>query len=195
MQIRGVHVSDGSVDVDPATELVFSSGALTDLGRGKVGVASGGSQPVTFDFAFNTPDLSDGVVFWTPGVDMWLRDAWFYVPTGWDGTTPFADVGVIADGHGLFYAGFGTTAVDISVVATWTAVPDALSFLGNSPAGANQFLSYCVDPYNAATYNLPVRVAAGTPVAIWVSQDGTPGGADPGASQGVARITLDVIAA
>ncbi len=40
MQIRGVSVTDGTVAKDPATELVFPAGVLTDLGHGKVGVSA-----------------------------------------------------------------------------------------------------------------------------------------------------------
>ncbi len=40
MQIRGVWVQDDTVDQDPATQLVFPPGSLTDLGHGKVGVVA-----------------------------------------------------------------------------------------------------------------------------------------------------------
>lgn len=154
----------------------------------------GGSQPLTFPLAFDDAGLSDGVVKWTPSVDTWIRGAWFHTTVAWDGTTPLLDFGAVADGKGLYAAvSQGGLAADATQI--WQPAGDAPSFIVAGGGSSQLVLSYVADPYNGGAFPLPILVPAGTPVAVWCSQDGIPGGADPGAAQGTSALVIDAVPA
>lgn len=195
MQIRGVAVDDGTVAVDPATELVFSSGSLTDLGHGRVQVAGGGgSHPGAarvlgpFPFAFDDAGLADGIALYTPTVGDVLLNAWIEIDIAWDGTTPKVDIGQ-GDANGMF----GNSNPQNASLADDTAgAGSGSNFLSNTNQAA---LALWDLADSAGSYNsrlVPGKFLTTNPMYVWVSQDGSRGGADPGASQGSGAVYLVV---
>lgn len=170
-------------DADGTLKHQAPDGTVTDVGAGG---ESGGSQPVFFehhDFAFDDVGLNAGIAFYTPSADVYVYDAWF-VPQGsppssdnWDGTTPLADVGDASTNFGFFADGGGSpSTADMTQTGTQTGgvfIPPGVWNLRGT-----------------ASLTLPLFVSAGTAISVWVSQNGQAGGADPGSSQGAARVVL-----
>jgi hypothetical protein len=155
------------------------------------GGGGGSSSLLKFPIAFGDAGLNAGIAKWTPTVDSWLLDAWFDITEAWNGTTPLGDIGVISDGQGLFgnasaSGAAGAIPMDTSL---WQAFGGAFSFIGDGGSGQT-ILSVAALMHN--NIHVPCFVAAHTQVAVWVSQDGTPGGASPAASQGAAILALSV---
>lgn len=72
--------------LDGSVWLVAPDGSETQVGSG-----SGSPTVRGFDFAFDTPGLSNGVYFYTPKAGEILLDCWIEVDVAWDGITPHAD--------------------------------------------------------------------------------------------------------
>jgi hypothetical protein len=69
---------------------------------------AGVAKKVSFDFAFDTPNLNQGVPVYTPEEGDVLYDLWFDVLTPFNGN-PYADVTVDSpDGVGLYANGSGS---------------------------------------------------------------------------------------
>ncbi len=158
--------------------------------RPKDQTGGGGSQPelLRFAFAFDTPGLSDGIEFWTPTLNQQVVDAWFETTEAWDNANPaLGDVGVPGGSPaGLFAYATGGPQPDMTSNA-WYDGSGAGAFLNASTF--SQILSYAQDTSPA----VPLKIAVATPWKVWVSQDGTPGGDDPGSATGAAAICVRVL--
>lgn len=143
-----------------------------------------------FPIAYNTPGLTDGVTIYTPAVDDILLDVWVEVDTAWDGTTPKGDIGTFVGGNTGAFA--FNNAIDLSV-------PD-LDQGSNGYGGAGMLTGAESANVNVALAGAgtgsvgyrraPLKLTAANPLKFVVSQDGQVGGADPGASQGSAKVYL-----
>lgn len=167
---------------------------------GSVASPSGGSStgvPVvkSLVFAFDDAGLADGLPIYTPAVGDILLNAWIEVKTAWDGTTPLGDFGqdLPADtGCGwLCYARSQWPMDQADVDGQWFAhgLDTQNSFV---TGGATESLGNTTPAITARV--LPARINNTAPVKVWVSQDGLAGGADPGATQGLAVACLLVVA-
>lgn len=143
-----------------------------------------------FPFAFDTPGILTGAVVYTHGVGEMLLNAWIKITQAWDGTTPTADFGHYAAGHGLLREinndmftpwklnDPGYLKMQMSY-AQMAAISDASWLL----TVAGGFL-VSGDMSDVSTY-VPNLFHPEVPeVKICVSQDGTNTGADPGSTQG-----------
>lgn len=126
---------------------------------------------------YNDANLNDGIEFYTPSAGDILVAAMVEIETTWDGTTPKLDIG---QGNGGIFR-------EISA-------PNGIYLDADTPLEAGDgFLLYhykASTSYPGANHHLPGRVTTTTPFAVWVSEDGLRGGADPGATQGAARVYL-----
>lgn len=146
---------------------------------------SGGSQPGAsivrgpFEIAFDDAGLNDGIEFFTPTVGDILLDAWIEIDTAWDQTAK-GQIGTF-DGStfGIIYE-----LADVTIADTdQHGYGAGLLMNENSPAASSNDAS--------AVYRIvPGKFIAATPLKVCVSADGAAGGADPGASEGVARVYI-----
>lgn len=146
-------------------------------------VDSGGGTPTAgavivhgpFSFAYNTPNLTTGVSFYTPSVGEIILNIQIWITTLWDGTTPTGDVGqFVMATTGLLknsFSGVGTTLMD----SPTQTVNDGVTNYGAAALGEFAYLFSCT---------------TADPLKVVVSQDGTKGGSDPGSSQGQAQIYI-----
>jgi hypothetical protein len=145
--------------------------------------AVAGSQKVhgPFTFAYNAEGLSSGIPFFSPTIGDLLIDVLIDVEIAWDGATPQADVGP-ADG-GFFQTQI--SPVDVTATATGLGV--------RRPSGAVLGSLSAAQAKSASLGGgslLPAVWTDDGELEFWVSQDGTRGGADPGATQGLAHVYL-----
>lgn len=180
----------GDLYVDDTGPGLWQATGLTSADWSQVG--SGGSGGIIGKvIAFDTPGLAAGVPFWTPTVDTYILNAWFEVPHNgqWDGTTPLADFGVIAEAVGIFRASTGSAAVQLDGGVGWQPLDGSdEALLG--PSGGYTVLTTLTDPYNGSNFTPPIKVTAETPIAVWVTQDGTPGADAPGGTTGTALLVV-----
>lgn len=211
---------NGWLDVSLGTVLTaIQDLAGTGSGTSPSTPGSGGSgspPPHRFPFTFDMPNLHSGVVVefedgYTPVVGDLLMNAWFEIETGWDGTTPAADVGQMLGGYGWFGNLF-TGAVNIAVgsedVDYGTGTDGLLVGVRQSLAEAAVFTEVqiylqlnAIPPTQLPLVNqletsesvlfpsyerLPGRFTNTNPIKVVVSQTGKTDGADPGATQGSA---------
>ena len=177
---------------------------------GPGGAAGGGSQPFTviargpFVVAHSAADILTGVPIYIPTVGEWLMNAMILPTIGFDGTTPYADIGPGSDGRGLFDYALGTPIpVDSSAVAyafgnlTVPGVPD----LASASAAGELLDGFAViattitlspDPTTGGTLipSVPARFNSTDPVTVWVTQNGQSGGADPVSTVGSLAVWL-----
>lgn len=170
------------------------------------GGGGGANSPIVraFPFAFNTPGILTGAALYTPTVGDILLDAWIEIDTAWNGTTPFGDVSLLP-GHGGSGA-FGTIAgpvpmnlADISLNQplglTGQVASDLVQVaaMGNVQSGlivSGSSLAFASNALNNGFRYIPSKFVNSDPVVVWVSQDGTNTGADPGSTQGSAILYL-----
>lgn len=142
-----------------------------------------------FTILFNDAGLNAGITFYTPTVGDLLLDVAVFIDTVFDGTTPKGDIGSgVGTNAGLFaVSGFGLIRGDMAKIA---------------PAGAG--LSVSADPGGtwavgsaAATFStgtglapVPAIFTAADPLLLWMTQDGTQGGAAIGGTAGAARLYI-----
>lgn len=156
--------------------------------------ATGGSGPVVrgpYAFAFNTPNIQNGILFYVPTVNDILLDAWIEVDTAFDGTTPQADIGPF-DGDTVGYFGNAFQAIDLSVADNvWTG-----SHLRSSTQGgaqSNYPLSLGGIFFNLTTIvrrSAPAKFLTADPLLLVVSQDGEKGGAAVGGAAGAGLVYI-----
>lgn len=155
------------------------------------------NKPITFDFAFDTPNLADGVVVYDPAVNDRLIDAWFELITGWDSGNAFPDIsqytgddsplglwGSIADGN-TYQSLYNPDTVDegggpsnggVSTLWPLSQAPLATAF---SVARQDTLAHFVSDVFNLVTRRVvPAIFTTDDPLLLVVSQDGTKGG-DP----------------
>lgn len=135
-----------------------------------------------FVFAFDTPGLADGVPFYVPAVGDLLLDVAVVVDEAWDGTSPTCDIGT-AVGASLGLAGVSGNG------------PFRLSNPDTEEGGEGVQINLFVYAYALSSVSgyseqriVPSPFTAVHPLKVWVTQDGLAGGADPGATQGRARL-------
>ncbi len=167
----GSPISGLSPGVDP-----FDAATVSQL-TGSVPGASIVRGP--FVFAFDTPNINNGVDIYVPTVGDVLLDAWYEVDVAFDGTTPFFDLGTfVASTIGL-WNGLGILdTADDEHRGTGLLI---------GPAGPNK---------NIPAYSLnsedhrfvPAKFVATNPLKIIVSQDGLIGGAAIGGAQGAGAV-------
>jgi hypothetical protein len=174
------------------------------------GSADGVPRIVKCPFAFDTPGILTGAALWTPAVGDLLIDAWLDIVTAWNGTSPIGDFGVFNDGPPALgiYAGACGAAADMTnqdggVVGTGTEIGQHQSVLSafNTLNTATSYLEVSgtalVHKTIVPADDISGRIIPGAflttdPIKFCVSQDGTPTGADPGATAGEATLYLTV---
>jgi hypothetical protein len=129
---------------------------------------TGASLTYAYNFAFDTANLDTGVEVYTPTVGELLVDAWISVLTGFDGTTPRADISQFtsASPNGLW--GQTSNAVDLSSA-------DSINH-GGGPSNNDTQLSLSATGPGAVTRAVPADFVSVDPLLLVVSQDGTRGG-------------------
>lgn len=152
----------------------------------QVALGSGGSQPGVlvvrgpFAFAYNTAGLAAGVAFYTPTIGDILHDVWVEIDTAWNGTTPKCDVGTfVGRTSGLF--SFAGGVIDMTAADGDHGGTGLLVGTGAAPNGEAAGSGF------AGIRGVPALVVAANPLKVAVSEDGTAGGTDPGASQGAGK--------
>lgn len=187
--ILGADLADSDdflvIDVSDSTQAV--TGTTKRITKSELGSAMGGSSSTTVyskDFAYNTPNLNDGITLFTPAVGDVLLDAWFVVTEAFNGTTPQADIGTFdgattglfrLDGNGAYL----DTAGDEPYGAGMLVVEGA--YLSLSVIG--------VGPFHVAWQ---VKFTATTPLKLVASQDGSAGGTAVGGTTGAATLYVVV---
>lgn len=179
------------------------------------GAAGDGSQPGVaivraFPFAYNTAGILTGAALYTPTIGDVLLDGWIEIDTGWNGTTPQADIGTFGSQNtGIFAA---TTGEALSLTNPDTAsgalacilIAQRLSGLAqmsdltwptsNEGQGlyvvAGAAVNFIAAPITNGARLFPTKFVSAAPIKVCVSQDGTNTGANPGASQGAATLYL-----
>ena len=165
-------------------------------------IVPGGSPGVSrvlgpFPFAFDTPDIENGVAFYTPAVGDILLDAWIEVLTTFDGTTPLGDVGTFTAGNGnIGWFGYNNLPYDLARSAdaptNWDS--EQLSHQGNTAPASSLVLAALngnADP-SSISRKIPVRVLTADPWKIVVSQNGHKGGTAVGGTAGAGAVYLVV---
>ena len=175
----------------------------------------GGSQPGALiahriPFAFNTAGLAAGVGLYVPTVGDLLLDVWLEITTAWDGTTPLGDVGCLAGGAtaGLFKKIAGQavpmTGADhtanqqtnllqgnnLNSLRLVEAVVQGTSEYNGLYAVAGAAVNLDATAVADGSRLLPAKFVTTDPISVFVSQDGTAGGAAPGGTHGTAALCL-----
>lgn len=135
---------------------------------------------LAFPFRYDTPGLRQGLPLLTPKLGDQLINAWLSVKTSWNGVTPRGDFGAFAP-HGFM--------VD---TALQTAAPFDLSQADRVNDGGDLSVPNASSFPSAYGTDVPFTVRTARPWVMVVSQDGTPTGADPGATQGEATFYLQM---
>lgn len=169
--------SDGSIKPSAVTPEVVSQ-AGTPVVRGP------------FTFTYDTPNLNNGVEFYTPTVGDILIDAWIVVDEAFDGTTPKADIGtgvgatvglfrLASDGNYVYLDFADQEAGGAGLMGNGAHGYSARSLLASGGYGSL---------YNGVNPVGPYTITAANPLLLWASQDGTKGGTAVGGTTGVARL-------
>lgn len=137
-------------------------------------------------FSYSTPGLEAGThVVYTPTPGDQLVDAWIEPLDDWDGTTPTPDIGMFMIGKvGIGGAGFGAPLIgsgDLTDIAQGELY--GTGFVGDAGARTQRISSNILQP-------AAIRFGTADPLCLVVSQDGTPGGGDPGSTMGRSELHL-----
>ncbi len=146
-----------------------------------------------FPFSHATAGLDTGMLLWTPAVGDVLLDAWVEVDTGFDGTTPLADIGTfIASNQGIWLWG-DTSPVDLTAADTLTSIQsgDLLSSSTSSPANS-LYAALVVHSAALTSRLLPAKFTTANPLLLVASQDGTKGGTALDSTVGAGAVYLVV---
>ncbi len=139
---------------------------------------AGGVFIGSFVFAFDTPGLNDGIVFYEPTLGDVLIGARVVADTVFDGTTPrcdfgIADQGVLGNSYDFAYMG---------------DEPESVSGLRVNTHSVSVSL---VEDYAAGSYAAMLSpVVDEVTWKLWVSQNGLVGGDPVGGTQGRGRIII-----
>jgi hypothetical protein len=166
-------------------------GALRGLG----GSGPGALVVRAFPFAFDSPGLATGLELFTPAPGDVLYDAWPQIDVAWDGTTPTLDVGNVAPFsstglYGQILVLPGASVQDFVSFPTLVGGGASLDF-ATPPAPTLSLQAYtaaaaarAIATDGAADRIVPSLFTTAHPVAVWVTQTGVRGDADPGSTQG-----------
>lgn len=143
-----------------------------------------------YDFAFDTPDLADGIEVYTPAVGDVLLDLTVQVTQSFDGTTPKADFGVDTS-EGFLSEMFGG-AYRFPLGPQDSLYAGILSPSAAQRSASSAVLGYAVEGGGKeSAYPMTIgRFASTDPLVFWVSQDGNAGGAPIGGAAGAATLYL-----
>lgn len=159
---------------DPSAENAFAT--LADVGGG------GGPQVIgPFVVAWDDAGLLTGKALFTCPIGTQVLRIWASVSTAWNGGPALADIGQFTSGDGGWVAAlapYSPPSWDMQVADT--ALGGEIDAATSTP-GSHVLLG----TYDSAA---AVRINRADPVEIVVTQDGLPGGDDPGASAGAADI-------
>jgi hypothetical protein len=163
--------------------------AVNDLGAPAEPDLAGVPRVYKFDFAFDTPDLNDGIAVYTPAVGDVLLDLWVHIDEVFDGTTPFGDFGVDIAGDSAYLKNMwgASYLLDLAGSAPY-------EYAGMDALHENASMSSAAFAYNAANvgdkWSAPVRFNSTDPLLFVVSQDGTAGGTAVGGTSGTGTLYL-----
>lgn len=151
---------------------------------------NGGSQAVkqvVVPISFDDVGLTDGVPVYQPVQFEALLDAWWEAETQFNGTTPKGDLGPA--GVGMF--------ANVAAALDMTEGGGLFGNYGYNASGTNPSLVTGAVQSGGIRASAPGRFNGATPdpLLFWVSQDGSNGGDDPGATQGAGNIVLLIAAA
>lgn len=151
---------------------------------GPRGWETSGGVPIVnvAEIAFDTPDLEDGAAIYVPSVGDILLDAWLELDEVWNGTTPTFDIGSFTEPNLNGWFGITGQRIDTLDISPYGRSGGSLIGDGNRHSLSDTELDA------NEHYFCNSRFVADDPIKAVVSQDGTPGGGDPGASQGRARV-------
>lgn len=144
-----------------------------------------------FPFAFDTPNINNGVAIYTPTVGDILLDAWIELDTTFDGTTPLADIGQFSDvTFGLW--GGNTVAIPLDTVPDdETGAGTGLLTFGHRLRPTLQLSNVNGDmSLDTPFRQVPAKFMSAAPLLLVVSQDGTKGGAAVGGTAGAGNVYL-----
>ena len=143
-------------------------------GPAQIASVAGASRMLgPFSFAFNTPGINNGVVFYTPKVGDFLLTFFVVISAGFNGATPKGDIGTFVGGNTGIYAS-GNGAFSLTSAAT-----DIANNAGVS--GVSQ-----------QVIAVGLQFSAANPLLLVVSQDGTKGGAAVGGTTGAAALYMEI---
>ena len=137
-----------------------------------------------FSFAYDTPGLTTGVEVYAPSDGEILLFAFPVVDTLWNGTTPQLDVGTFVGTTS------GFTASVFPLVANYPIKLDDASVVQVSVGDGVYPVMSTYETYIATEYEQTYVFDGTETLKVVVSQDATSGGADPGATQGAARLYI-----
>lgn len=148
-------------------------------------LGGGGSQPlitIVHPIPYNTPSLNAGVVVpgWVPKAGDQILALSFSVPTGFDGTTPKADV----------FLGSTAAGLGASISAPFFVDTDSQNQPGAYGAANIDFMLTAVEAFKGG-YGPVLEDADALYVAV--SQDGTKGGAATGSTVGLIVLYMYVL--
>ena len=153
-----------------------------------------------FSFAYNTANLNTGVAFYTPAVGDILLDAWIEVDTGFNGTTPTADIGqFVASNSGIF--GINAISVLLDIADSTTNAPSLLTAtsgvdFGSGVGHGGYAVSGTQLEFNSSTPSLsgfravPGKFTTTDALKLVVSQNGQKGGSAIGGSAGAGKVYI-----
>lgn len=166
--------------------------ALVSKGGGGGGGGSTAGAAIVrgpFAFAFDTPDINNGVAFYTPTIGDILLDAWIEIDAAFNGTTPKADLSQYtgsASPLGLWGASAFGLPVELAQADTVNAGGGPLTGTGSGGHGA----SLLGGSGNASCRIAPARFTTADPLLLVVSQDGSKGGMAVGGSAGAGKVYI-----
>ena len=180
----------GDFCIDTSTPAIWQATAMGNTSW--ITANAGGSvQLLSFPFAFDTPNLTAGAILYTPNAGDILYNAWIEVTTPWNGDTPQADIGLwntLPDTPSGFVNGLISSSESQSLIDMTHGDTDPAS--NGMLMNFGQWGSLDANVASAHLRSLPAKFLTDTPVSVVVSQSGTSGGLDVGASQGAAILHL-----
>jgi hypothetical protein len=160
---------------------------VTDV-QAEGGGGGGGSTPGAaivrgpFSFAFDTPNIENGVEVYTPAIGDVLLDVSVVTDVGFDGTTPMADVGTFI-GQNYGYFGYANQAINSINVAD-----QVFEGVQHGPIGTSLVVAQISGGGTIRFVSSPITTA--DPIMLVVSQDGTKGGDPVGGTAGSGRVYI-----
>jgi len=144
-----------------------------------------------FQFAYDTPDLENGLPFYTPTVGDILLDTWFEVDTAFDGTSPLADIGTGTGSNAGMWYGSNYGIYDITSADGDGARNGGGTFNTGQLQNLNGNISSLsgLNAYNAVRV-VPCKFLTAAPWHVWVSQSGQKGGPSVGGAAGAASLYI-----